>query len=556
MLFRARHLGAVASAAAVALGLSCRDPTEMMVRITTNAPCAQLEISIGVGAAGEALSGEGATQKGCHDAAASPAYVGSIALVPSERDASLTVRVMAGVGRSATSCLGAFGKGCIVARRTLRYIPHATLNLPVLLDTQCDGEACSETSTCVLGKCVDSTIDPNGCLSPGGCTPPVPDSGVVDAGPGVDGSPDAGPVQIAHISAKGDTTCAVFTDGSLRCWGRNDAGQLGFSGSPSCGNAPCERKPVLVPSLPPMKVIAVGAKHVCAATSAAGEVWCWGDSTSAQTSVTGASTPPVKVPALTGVTALGAGLGHTCAVGPAGPVGYSNVWCWGANGSGQIGTGSVSGPIAQPTSVPAPSVPSISFALAAAGDDFTCGATATQVPWSKEIVCWGARDNCQVGTCSQAPLLTPAYNGQACDGLAGAGKHVCVHGDFGEGTTACWGDDGAGQTSGIPGTPKASAGSIGFPTYGLGAGRNHTCGILANGAVRCWGDNSKGQRGLGNVPFIDTTLPAAAKELALGDAHTCALAANGQVYCWGDGSLGQLGDGVISIRANPLPVQW
>ena len=181
MLFRARHLAAVASA--TALALSCRDPTEMMVRITTNAPCDQLDVSIGVGAAGEALSGEGATQKGCHDAAAAPAYVGSIVLVPSDRDVSLTVRVTAGGGRSAASCLEAFGKGCIVARRTLRYIAHATLNLPVLLDTQCDGQSCSDTSTCVLGKCVDSTIDPNGCLLPGGCTPPAPDAGVPDSGP-------------------------------------------------------------------------------------------------------------------------------------------------------------------------------------------------------------------------------------------------------------------------------------------------------------------------------------------------------------------------------------
>ncbi|HEX7603684.1 MAG TPA: hypothetical protein VF316_18825, partial [Polyangiaceae bacterium] len=287
--------------------------------------------------------------------------------------------------------------------------------------------------------------------------------------------------------------------------------------------------------------------------SAAGEVWCWGDSTSAQTSVLGTTSPPVTVPGLSGVTALGAGGRHTCAVGtPVNPVTTSNVFCWGENGSGQLGNGSASGPVAQPQNVPGKYV----FSMATGGDDFTCGALASQIPASSELYCWGAQDTCQTGFCSQTPALVPTYNTNACDGMAAAGKHLCLHGDFGAGLTVCWGEDGAGQTSGTPGTPKPQGPSLLFLTYGVGAGRNHSCGILASGAVRCWGDNSKGQRGLGNVPFIDTALPAAAKELALGDAHTCALAADGQVYCWGDGSLGQLGDGVISIRANPLPVQW
>jgi hypothetical protein len=532
MALRVRQFGLVASAAAMALALACRDPTEMMLRITTNAPCAQLDVTIDVGAAGEAPSGVAAGQKGCHDAAAVPAYVGSIVLVPSERDVSLTVRVMGGVGRTASSCIDAFGPGCIVARRTLRYITHATLNLPIMLDTQCDGLACSESSTCVLGKCVDSTIDPNGCLVPGGC---------------------GGSLQVAHVSAKGGTTCAVFTDGSVRCWGRNDVGQLGFSGSPACGSVPCERKPVLVPSVPSAKVVAVGDKHACAVTSTAGEVWCWGDSTSAQTSVTGASTPPVKVAGLAGMTNLGAGARHTCAVGtPGNPATTSNVFCWGDNGSGQLGIGVASGPSAQPKNVPGQGT----YGLVVAGDDFTCGALASKSPSSGELYCWGARETCQTGKCDPSPDLLPVYNTNACDGMAAAGKHMLLYGDFGAGITTCWGDDGAGQTSGTPGPPKSMASSIGFLTSGVGAGRNHTCAILTGGVVRCWGDNSKGQRGTGSTPFVDTTLPAAAEELALGDTHTCALAADGKIYCWGDGSLGQLGDGALSVRPNALPVEW
>lgn len=516
----------------------------MMVRITTNAPCDALDVSISVGATGEA-AGEAATQQGCHDATSSPAYVGSIVLVPSDRDVPLTLRVMAGVGRSAQSCIDAFGKGCIVARRKLRYVAHSTLTLPVLLDTQCDGEACSESSTCVLGKCVDAALDPNACLSSAGCTPPTPDAGVVDSGPVVDG----GSVRIAHIAAGGDSTCAVGTDGAVRCWGRNDVGQLGIQGSASCGSAPCERKPVLVATVPAATQVSVGPAHACAVATT-GTVYCWGGSASGETSVIGSSVLPVKVPLVKGATAVGAGGRHSCATtAMAASTSHSNLYCWGDNGNGQLGRGAVSG--ADPT--PVALLDKLIFSGVATGDDFTCAAVGDA---TAEIYCWGAGTSCQNGV-DCVDHAAPTYTGLGVGGLAAGGQHACAHSVWVPLNAVCWGADGAGQVSGTPGAAKPIGPQLDMPAVGIGAGVHHSCAILDIGAVRCWGDNSKGQRGLGNnTPFNDTVLPAAAVELALGAAHTCALAKDGKVYCWGDGMLGQLGDGSISIRANPLPVQW
>jgi alpha-tubulin suppressor-like RCC1 family protein len=50
--------------------------------------------------------------------------------------------------------------------------------------------------------------------------------------------------------------------------------------------------------------------------------------------------------------------------------------------------------------------------------------------------------------------------------------------------------------------PPSSAGDvdIGGPVVQLAVGAGeHTCALLADGAIRCWGDNSSGQLGYGNT---------------------------------------------------------
>ncbi len=48
---------------------------------------------------------------------------------------------------------------CIVARRRLRYVPHARLPLPIALRAACLGVPCDEKTTCVLGACVSAEFD-------------------------------------------------------------------------------------------------------------------------------------------------------------------------------------------------------------------------------------------------------------------------------------------------------------------------------------------------------------------------------------------------------------
>ena len=106
---------------------------------------------------------------------------------------------------------------------------------------------------------------------------------------------------------------------------------------------------------------------------------------------------------------------------------------------------------------------------------------------------------------------------------------------------------GAEASDGINGAPRADAAT-------LAAGADHTCVIVATGAVRCWGGNSFGQLGQGNIaPIGDTPGESTARvelgagrtatAIAAGGSHTCAILDNGTLRCWGLNSNGELGQG-------------
>ena len=149
---------------------------------------------------------------------------------------------------------------------------------------------------------------------------------------------------VAAVTAGSAHTCALTTDGGVKCWGANGAGQIGDGTSGNTRTAPVD-----VAGLE-SGVLGIDAGtfvHTCAVTTAGG-VKCWGDNFGGllgDGTTTDRATPVNVCQAydtvaeectklLSGIAAVAAGAFHTCAVTTEG-----GVKCWGSNCCGQLGNG-------------------------------------------------------------------------------------------------------------------------------------------------------------------------------------------------------------------------
>jgi alpha-tubulin suppressor-like RCC1 family protein len=125
-------------------------------------------------------------------------------------------------------------------------------------------------------------------------------------------------------------TCALLSDGTAKCWGNNAEGQLGDGGT-----FIEKTTPVTVSGLTNAVAIAAGSSHTCALLSD-GTVKCWGRNDYGQL---GDGTfidknTPVTVSGLTNAVAIAASDVHTCAL-----LSDGTAKCWGNNYDGQLGDG-------------------------------------------------------------------------------------------------------------------------------------------------------------------------------------------------------------------------
>src|SRR6266850_984102 len=149
----------------------------------------------------------------------------------------------------------------------------------------------------------------------------------------------AGVTGVAAVSGGGFHTCARFPDGTLRCWGRNSEGQLGDPGTTAYFSA----APVPVTGITSAATVTSGGYHTCALLQD-GTVRCWGQNDYGQlgngSAITKRPAPPVPSPTpipvevigITTAVAIEAGAFHTCALLEDG-----TMQCWGWNEYGQLG---------------------------------------------------------------------------------------------------------------------------------------------------------------------------------------------------------------------------
>lgn len=278
--------------------------------------------------------------------------------------------------------------------------------------------------------------------------------------------------------------------------------------------------------------LVAGEHHGCALTYA-GAVACWGLNGNGQLGdgTVQNQAAPVPVPGLQDVTGLAAGNQHSCAVG------NGKVYCWGGNRYGQLGDGGNQDKRA------ATLVNGIDQAIdVAAGAEHTCA-----VLRNGQVTCWGRNDAGQLGDGSTLARNTP----MAVAGIDNArtvalgAQHSCAL--LNTGLVRCWGSNRLGQLGKATdsATPETVAGLTGVTR--LSAGANHTCAV-SNSQVYCWGDNRFGQLGRSGIALsrAPLALPGAADDVSAGGAHTCRVESSGKIGCWGNNQDGQLGLGYVS----------
>lgn len=326
---------------------------------------------------------------------------------------------------------------------------------------------------------------------------------------------------VAAISASRDFTCVLTTAGGAKCWGRNDSGQLGD------GTYDARATPVDVSGLSGgLDAIETGGYHACALT-ASGAMTCWGSDAYGELG-DGNSPRDTRVPGVvpslgSGVASIAAGIRLTCAVTKAG-----GAKCWGTDDEGQLGDGGPAVPIFSPDPVDVVGLSS-GVRQVDVGNFHACAVLA-----SGGVRCWGRAEEGQLGNrgaliAGEVYEVPYVYDATA---VAAGWVHTCAL--TAAGGVKCWGwnDDGQlGDGTFVSRFQPADVLGLPGPAVAIATGREHTCALLASGAILCWGRPGDGMP-IRNRPQ-GATIAGGVSAIATGKAMSCALAAGGSVRCWG-----------------------
>lgn len=336
-------------------------------------------------------------------------------------------------------------------------------------------------------------------------------------------------------------SCFLKEDGTVRCWGNGEDGQIGNGKNDNYNTAPQEvvglRNPIMLSA----------TSHSTCALTAERNVVCWGRNDNGElaiSDITVNSNQPVEIAGLSNVQSIVSGSDHNCAL-----MSDQTVKCWGGNGGDNqyLGVDATADNVFTPQTV----VGLQGVKTLTAGINSTC-ATLTD----GTAQCWGGNSFGNLATGNTVNQPAP----QTIQALSNAEelKLGAFHGfaRFDDGSLMSWGMNGNSQL-GHSGenptmTPQYTLSSLSGVTQ-LSLGMNFGCALLENGTGQCWGAQYLGALGNGisqenattpvEIKTADSNTLTGIRELATGVTHNCAWLGGDNVKCWGSNSAGQIGDG-------------
>ena len=281
---------------------------------------------------------------------------------------------------------------------------------------------------------------------------------------------------ITDIGGSNNVSCAI-AEGKIYCWGTNISGLTGRSGvtsgetlTPSLVTAG-NTSSTLPTNYTATALSTSGSRSQLMCAVATGKAYCWGQNNVGSVGNNTSSTTPVSQPTkvfdtgvLSGKTVTSisqdgyvsvatGGFSHVCVAAS------GTAYCWGENGSGQLG---ISNNNTTDSTVP--------VAVNASGvlngktvQEVQVGLRHSCARANNGVYCWGLGSNGQVGDGNNSTRYVPVAAAQQPGGLTASN------------------------------------------VVGIGAGANRGCAVVSDGRTFCWGVNNSGQIGDGtttnrNVP--------------------------------------------------------
>jgi len=443
----------------------------------------------------------------------------------------------------------------------------------------CDG-LCSAGS-CLAPKCGDGKIQAS-------LSEECDDSNTA-AGDGCE--PDCKKSKVVKVAVGTYHSCILTAHGDVRCWGDNTYNQLGLGHTNSRTNVQPYQNALADLGGTATDVV-VGTDHTCALLTDK-SIRCWGRNQDGQLGLGNATVMATQLPTTIGpisvggqANQIGAKANLTCA-----RLSNGSVRCWGRNNNGQLGFGHT-------TAVSLTTLPSALTAVSIGGTakDIAVGSASVCVVLDAGgLRCWGYNTSGQLGrqhsqhigdtelpnasdpnvpAGQDATGLVPIPSGRTVSRVLAGELHFCALLD--NQNLECWGKNsngelGLGTTNHVADASEENPSTLGLVSLGTGKtatqaalGGDSTCVIHNTGELKCWGYNNTAELGLADTDprgTITQTRPTGLSAVQLGgtltplivaagNGSTCLLHSNGRMRCWGFNSVGQLGLGSSSTTPN------